>query len=75
MRSLVVSRYVMGICPRRYLVSHGIDVTHSPRGLEIYESWSILILLLRGLESEGTRDMKLVSHGIADFAYSWRTRV
>ena len=75
MRCLVGSRYVMGICPRRYLVSHEIDVTPIPGGLEIYESWSILILLLRGLESEGTRDAKLVSHGIAVFAYSWRTRV
>ena len=57
----------MGICLRRYLVSYGINVTSIPGGLEIYESWSILILLLRGLESEGTRDAKLVSHGIADF--------
>ena len=36
----------MGICSRRNLVRHGINVTSIPGGLEIYESWSIHLLLL-----------------------------
>ena len=42
----MLSRYDRRICPRRYLDSHGIDVLPIPRGLEIYKSWSIHLLLL-----------------------------